>query len=211
VFPQFGADGPLPKHGLARDQAWQPLRAPQRDAAVLAFGTTIGPTADWPHTAQLTLTGAAAAAQLVVRLAVRNVGAAPLPFTAALHPYLAVATTATARLTGLAGQDARDARGGARPLRLGPEPWPVAGPCDLLVPGAPGPLALHAPPSPPLHLAAHGFGDWVVWNPGPGHGLADVAAGDETRFVCVEPACLTVATIEPGASWEGVLTLTSGD
>ncbi len=62
------------------------------------------------------------------------------------------------------------------------------------MPGAQDPVTLEDAVLGSLVVSADGFGDRVVWNPGPGHGLADVPDGDEARFVCVETAELTPVT-----------------
>lgn len=193
VFPQFGLLGPLPQHGFARDHAWTLLDRTPRPEAALTFTTTVGERAQWPHRAALTLSAVARGAGLTVRLDVANAGATPLSFTAALHTYLHVTSTDAAGVEGLPGG------------RLC-----TVGPFDQMFHDVPGPLTLHDDGPPPLRIDAEGFTDWVAWNPGPGHGLADVREGDETSFVCVEPAALSPVHLPPGGVWSSSLTLTTG-
>lgn len=193
VFPQFGLLGPLPKHGLARDHAWTLLDTPPGPEAALAFTTTVGERAQWPHRAALTVSAVARGARLTVRLDVANAGGTPLSFTAALHTYLHVTSTDAARVEGLPGG------------RLG-----TVGPFDRMFHDVPGPLTLRDDGQPPLLIDAEGFTDWVAWNPGPGHGLPDVREGDETAFVCLEPASLCPVHLAPGDVWWSTLTLTTG-
>ena len=58
-------------------------------------------------------------------------------------------------------------------------------------------------------MTGEGFTDRVIWNPGPGHGLADVPDGAEAGFVCVEPARLAPVLLRPGDTWSGWMRLTA--
>ena len=69
--------------------------------------------------------------------------------------------------------------------------------------GAVAPLVLNDSVLGHLHVAARGFPNRVVWNPGPGHGLPDVAPGDEARFVCIEPTTVVTITLPGHGTWEG--------
>lgn len=208
IFPQFGSLGPLRKHGFVRDVAWQRQSRHGGDVARLAFQTRVEPAPAWPHEAVLTLAGQAAGDRLGVSLRVENRGNAPFGFTGALHTYLAVSRSADASLEGLAGCRAIDAMDGGTSTVLGPGALSAVGPRDLMVRGAPDTVTLHDADRPPVDLLSTGFGSWVVWNPGPGHGLTDVGDGDEAHFVCVEPAVLDPVTLDPGQAWRGSLTLT---
>ncbi len=210
IFPQFGTLGPLPKHGYARTAAWTHTTVAGSGVrpaeASLGFETTLGPTDDWPHQARLTLAATAGGASLTVQLHVHNTGESELAFTAALHSYLSVGGPA-AQLVGLGERSARDATDGARHVTL-PERIPATQAMDLMVPGVLDvPVEIQQPSGESLVVTAHGFGDRVLWNPGPGHALADVAPGDERGFVCVEPALLEPVTLPAQARWEGSMQL----
>jgi glucose-6-phosphate 1-epimerase len=208
IFPQFGGLGLLRRHGLVRDVAWQARQRSSGGDATLTFDTLVEPAPQWPYRALVTLRGLASGDRLEVSLEVENRGDAPLSFTAALHTYLAVSRAADASVEGLAGCAASDALTGGTPTVLGLGPLGAAGPRDLMVSSAPDVLTLNDAGRPSLRVAADGFGSWVVWNPGPGHGLPDVGDGDEEHFVCVEPAALDPVTLEPRQVWIGSLTLT---
>lgn len=213
IFPQFGTLGPLPKHGFVRDVPWtqRPLAnaGGGPEAAALAFETTVGPEPEWPHEARVTLTARASGRSLDVALQVDNIGERDLTFTAALHTYFAVTEPGTV-LHGLAGRAARDATDGGRSVTL-PDGVPTTASMDLMVDDVGGAaLVVRAPSGDALEITADGFCDRVVWNPGPEHALADVAAGDEAAFVCVEPAVLAPVVLAAGAQWAGVLHLRSG-
>jgi glucose-6-phosphate 1-epimerase len=81
--------------------------------------------------------------------------------------------------------------------------WRALEPRDVRVLDLAGPVELHQPSRAPLTLTAPGFADRVVWNPGPGHGLADVPDGGERRFVCCEPAVVDPIELDGGQTWTG--------
>ena len=211
IFPQFAARGPLPKHGVARDRAWTVAPAPSDGRGVARWSAVLVDDAAtrevWPQRFRLALTASAAGDRLDVRLDVEHTGREgdpPWTFTAALHSYLAV--SAGARLHGLEGRDAEDNAAGGRALLLPADPLEALAPRDVAVPGVRD-VRLEDPQLGDLRLAAEGFGDRVVWNPGPGHGLADVPEGGEAGFVCVEAAALAPVTLRPGEVWTGRETL----
>ncbi len=209
VFPQFGVLGPLPKHGFARTVAWEPQHPSTTDEARLTFATTIPTRGDWPHQATLTLSASARAQMLTVRLTVANTASTPFAFTAALHTYLHVSSTSDAGISGLEGRAAEDAAAGGRATTLPEERLSPVGPLDLMIRDVPEALVLHDAAQPDLVIRTEDFRDWVVWNPGAGHGLSDVPAGEEAGFVCIEPAVLEPTRIAPGHAWQASLIMTA--
>lgn len=207
VFPQFAARGPLPKHGFARDRAWTVEASP--GGATFRLTDDEATRALWPHRFELTLRARAFASALDLELEVRNAGDDGFTFTAALHSYLTVGAQG-ARVHGLAGFRAEDNAAGGALLTVPAEPLEALRPRDIAVRHAPGPVRLDDPVLGPLAVSATGFTDLVVWNPGPGHGLADVPAGAERGFVCVEPALLEPEPLAPGQVWRGAQRLSVG-
>ena len=64
-----------------------------------------------------------------------------------------------------------------------------------------------------ITVAKQGFGDAVVWNPGPEKGsrLVDMAAGDYRSFVCVEAGAVgSPVVLAGGERWLGSQSLTIG-
>lgn len=206
IFPQFSARGPLPKHGVARDRAWQAAEIPDPKAALWQahLADDEATRAIWPCSFQLDLSARATAWSLELTLQVTNTGSQPWTFAAALHTYLTVQDDA-ARLTGLGGHALEQ---NAQPGVIAPAPagpaaaWPALEPRDVRVLDVSRPVVLEQRTG-NLTLEAAGFPDRVTWNPGPGHGLADVPAGDERHFVCCEPAVVTPLELLPGHSWTG--------
>ena len=206
IFPQFSDRGPLPKHGVARDRAWRALVAGAHPG--LSAGCELELRDDaatrelWPRAFRLGLRVTAFATALDVELEVRNTGDEPLSFTAALHSYLTVGG-AGASIRGLEGLPAEDNAAGRAAVTMPDAPLDALEERDVAVRGATGPVVLDDADLGPLTVTATGFTDVVVWNPGPGHGLADVPEGAERGFVCVEPALLTPEHLAPGGLWRG--------
>lgn len=207
LFPQFGGFGDLPKHGFARTAMWEQIpTTAEPDRATLAFELTDTPEtrAVWPHEFRTRLFISASATELTMALLIDNLGRTPVRFTAGLHNYLAVADP-QAWIEGLAGCFAWDGASTVEPkfnIRLGKHVTALVEQ-DLVVRGAIAPLILHDAVLADLHLAARGFSNRVVWNPGPSHELADVAAGDESGFVCIEPVDVRPVVLPGGGAWEG--------
>jgi len=216
VFPQFSGRGPLPKHGIARDRAWE-LDTGSDGAPVARVACRLRDDARtravWPHAFTLTLIAEASGADLTVTFAVRNeapAGGEPFRFTAALHAYLAV-DTATGRLEGLAGRHAEDARAGGADVVLPAGALPARGPVDVAVPGARGPVVLRDGRD-ALRVDCpddDGFDALVVWNPGQPHGLGDVPPEGADQFLCVEPARLEPVSLVPQATWRAAARFTA--
>jgi glucose-6-phosphate 1-epimerase len=218
IFPQFAGRGPLPKHGVARNRAWQVVDEPLAgesgapgelgvtwQARLVADQQTL---AIWPHQFELTLTARALGDRLDTTLTARNTGTEPWSFTVALHTYLALGDPA-ATIHGLGGRTAEDnaAPGSLTTLGAPGGELRATQTRDVAVRDAPEPLRLDDPVLGALSITAEGFADRVVWNPGVGHGLGDVPAGAEQNFVCIEPAALTAIELAPGEAWSGRQTL----
>lgn len=210
VWPQFSGRGPLPKHGFARDRAWDVVSAAvAADGAAraeLALRDDAATRSLWPHGFALTLTVRAIGDELSLSLRVENTGDDAFGFTGALHAYLAVSDVARAALHGVGGAAAEDNAAGGSPLTLAPGPLGLAGPLDLAVRDVAAPVTLVDRERSSLTVSTDGLPDVVVWNPGTGLAPPDVHPRGEAEFACVEPAVLTPVALAPGASWLGTAT-----
>ena len=225
-FPQFNQRGHLPKHGFARNLAWQCTTAQDFETVAIAQPNSPKPeptplntsaahlcfelTANaqtlrlWPQHFVATLRVSLAPAQLQIGLQVRNTDSQPLSFTGALHTYLAVQDIAHTALSGLHGQDEWDAvtdqhGKAAQVLRFEGEFDRVyqAAPHALLVQDALGALRIEQSAS---------WGQSVVWNPGAVKcaTLQDMPLGGERHMLCVEAAQVyTPITLAPATLWQG--------
>ena len=220
IFPQFADRGPLPKHGFARTQTWQlasadPAPGPAGDGGARMTFRLVDSAetrALWPHPFAAELTVAVGGPTLELALTLANPGDAPFACTAALHTYLRVADVAAVELRGLAGVRFRDSAAGGE-VRVEAQPVvTIRGEVDRVYLDAPARLELVEGGRPRLAIAASGFPDVVVWNPGPekGGALADMEPGGFARMLCVEAAAVgTPIVVEPGGRWVGTQTLTA--
>ena len=211
VFPQFALLGPLPRHGLVRDRAWQWVEGATRGdvvIGVLRLTDDAATRALWPHAFEAELSFSLSGLQLDVELAITNTGDSPFTFTAALHSYLLIDDLKHARLAGLYGVRYLDKLSGkTQPQEL--DPLGFAGEIDRVY------YDVHAINKGPLGLATAmgrmtiqnvGFDDAVVWNPGPVRSaeIDDLPDHDWQRFLCVEAAAIGApVTLAPGQEWVG--------
>ena len=189
VFPQFGDMGPLQRHGFARSNAWvlhdawYQLGVPN---ITLRMRSNESTRKLWPHDFDCYLHISLDTPCLAMALEVVNTGTEPMRFNAALHPYLRVENTLTARLMGIPGE------------RAG---MSVAGPIDFVHYDLTGPLQLRTG-SGKLDIASTGFTDAVVWNPGPDADAMDGPREAANAFVCVEAATVgSMVDLAPGDQW----------
>ena len=214
VFPQFGTEGPLPRHGFARTSLWA-LGCIAREAdgaadAELVLRDNDETRALWNAAFKAVLAVTVVARQLEISLHVENVGEAPFSFTAALHTYLRVRDVEDTAVIGLRGAQYR-VSGDPTLHADDAERLLVRDYVDRLYVGAPRRLELRERER-TMIIEAEGFPDAVVWNPGPERAasLHDLGPGDERRFVCVEAAVVqTPVTLGAGRRWTGTQTLTA--
>ncbi len=203
VFPQFASQGPLPKHGFVRDRTWRWVDGAERAGVaigVLALDDDEATRHLWPHAFGLEWTVAVGALELEVELAVVNRGESTFDFQAALHSYWRCDDTRRARLHGLHGTRYLDALNG-REQRQEIDPQGFGAAIDRIYFDVSRPLEF-ATAFGRMTLAADGFGDAVVWNPGPDARIADLPADGWQQFVCIESAAVArTLQLAPGAEW----------
>ncbi len=193
IFPQFAERGKGMRHGFARVSNWRLEDSGLEDDAAwasfdLATGDLPNSLADaWPHTFALCLRVAVRANELDMTLTVRNLGAAPFPFAAALHTYHLVPDVCEVRIEGISSDEIS-----------------IIDKLDEVYPHVAGRAQL-ATSAGTLVLEQSGFTDAVVWNPGAvdAAALPDMENGEYKRFVCIEPAVLDPVTLDAGQSWTG--------
>jgi glucose-6-phosphate 1-epimerase len=213
IFPQFAAEGPLPKHGFARTTAWT-LRDRRHDpdgsaVAVLTLASSPSTQAVWPHSFLATLTVRVHGPTLSVELGVENTGADTFDFTAALHTYLRVHDVRQTILFGLCGTRYRESIA-PRVFKVDEdEVLGITGEVDRVYVDAPRRLMMQEPER-ELSIDAAGFNDVVVWNPGALRAaeLKDMEPGGEQRMLCVEAAAVQKPVrLHPDDRWAGSQTL----
>jgi len=189
VFPQFGDMGPLQRHGFARTSAWTlhdswyHLGVPHVTLRMRSNETT---RKLWPYEFDCYLHISLDSPCLVMALEVLNTGKQPMRFNAALNPCLRVEDALSARLMGIPGERAD---------------MSVVGPIDFVHYDLNGPLQLRSGLG-KVDIAATGFTDAVVWNPGPDADDLDFPTGNANEFVCVEAATVgSPVDLAPGDQW----------
>jgi glucose-6-phosphate 1-epimerase len=219
IFPQFAAEGPLPRHGFARTSRWSVAGVERDDdgnaLASLELRDSAATRAIWPASFLATLRVRVGGDRITVGLAVENTGTGPLSFTAALHTYLRVRETGDVELEGLQGARYRESSAPtllrvdeAATLRI-----PLAGAVDRVYVNAPAKLTLREPTR-ALDIESTGFPDVVVWNPGAAAAakLADMEPEGERRMLCVEAAVVqTPVVLAPARRWQGEQRLVAHD
>lgn len=212
VFPQFGAAGPLPLHGLVRLMVWELASVEAVGPGVVAtfrLSDTEESRRQWSHAFLAELAVAIGGNTLSVTLSVTNTDAEAFDFTAAFHTYLAVADISATTVTGLAGLRYRDvAAGGVEVYEDAPQ-VEFSGEVNRIYFDAPATArVIEKGRTTVVHKA--GFADAVVWNPGAARGatMSDLASDDYQRFVCVEAAAVgTPIQLASGERWQGTQTL----
>jgi glucose-6-phosphate 1-epimerase len=212
-WPQFSERGALPRHGWVRQAGWNFVRVdldvPMPQLVLELHPAEVFPSnaaVPWTHVCRLEISVALAPGSLVVTLSVFNHGSEPLPFTGALHTYLALSDADAATVAGW-------------PISPGREGWDSAtdAPCrvethlglrgeiDRILPATAEALWV-TDGDQGLSIEQSGWADTVVWNPGAAKcaAMADMPEGDERRMACVEAAqVLSPASVPPGSVWTG--------
>jgi glucose-6-phosphate 1-epimerase len=208
IFPQFAGDGLLPKHGFARELAWQALELPARadGQGACAFELQDSPTtrAVFAHAFALRLETVFSGEMLEMRLTVHNTGEEPFAFTVALHTYLAV-QSASAQLHGLENHAFANSAAAGRLTAADRKPVQFEGEIDRRYHAAPQPLTLRDARG-AVRISQTGFADVVVWNPGQAvtSKIADLPEDGFEHFVCVEAAAIErPVRLAPDGQWSG--------
>ncbi len=216
IFPQFGGQGPLPQHGLARTAAWTPVTTLVNTTtgaveACLTLRDSDATRARWPHAFALQLCFILAKSALTVQYTVTNPGDAPFDYSAVLHTYFRVADIHRTALHGLQGIPLiDDLRGGARAvetravIRFAEE-------IDRIYVDAPDTLQLVDEATPrTVTLTKRNMPDVVVWNPwiAKAQRMPDFGDDEYPRMLCVETGKHMAAAqaLPAGARWTGETT-----
>ncbi|MBF7728962.1 D-hexose-6-phosphate mutarotase [Pseudomonas sp. N040] len=183
--------GAAPFHGLARSLAWQLLEVLEQAGAVrLSFALALPDgLPGWPHAASLRLE-IELGEQLHMRLTTRNLGAAPLAISQALHSYFAVSDIRQVRVHGLDGcRYIETLDDWSEQQQAGAVQF--AGETDRIYLDLPARLELHdAGWQRRLVLEASGSRSAVVWNPwlDKSRQLTQFAADAWQGMLCIETA-----------------------
>jgi glucose-6-phosphate 1-epimerase len=207
-FPQFNQRGPmaerLPKHGFARNVAWQ-VDAPELGAEharlTLRLKDNFQTRAWWPQAFALALHIDLSPGALQLTLDVHNTDTQALAFSGALHTYLAVPDVTQAELQGLGGQPEWDSltdthTPAADTIRFASE-------FDRVYVAGPQPMTLNETL---LISQSPSWANTVVWNPAQElcKRLADMPEDGWKHMLCVEAAQVyEPITLPAGERWAG--------
>lgn len=211
-FPQFNQRGPmadrLPKHGFARNVAWQadaPVLSAQAASLTLRLTDSTQTRQWWPQAFEAQLQIDLMPGDLRLSLRVHNTDTQPLAFSGALHTYFAVADVTQATLLGLGGLAEWDSLTNTHArapdtLRFAAEFDRVYA-ADAHTPRQPMTLnqSLRISQSPC-------WANTVVWNPAQDlcKHLADMPDDGWRQMLCVEAAQVyDPITLPVGGRWEG--------
>lgn len=207
-FPQFNQRGPLaerlPKHGFARNLAWQadaPELAADHARLTLRLSDTPQTRAWWPQAFALALHIDLSPGTLQLTLSVHNTDTQALVFTGALHTYLAVPDAAQATLQGLGGQTEWDSLTQTQAVAADTLRFSTA--FDRVYTASPGALTLNQTVS---IRQSPSWANTVVWNPAQDlcQGLADMPSDGWRHMLCVEAAQVDAPIALPaGGRWDG--------
>lgn len=215
IFPQFGPEGPLPRHGFGRIMPWTQVETHDGGDFVRAtWRLTDTPETHrvWPFGFAAELTVLLEGDRLDVELSVENTGTGTFDFTAALHTYCRVPDVELASLEGLCDARYRDQTDHHRRRDDRDEVLRVSGEVDRIYEKPPLTQRLVTGAG-ALTITRDGFPDVVVWNPWEQRcaTLADMPPDGFRRMLCVEAA----AVVEPvslaaGMEWSGRQSLDAG-
>lgn len=213
IFPQFGDQGQLRKHGFARVCLWEAFQEETgaTHAAVKLKLSDSGATRQlWPHAFQAEMHVRVSANRLELAFSVANAGSEDLSFTAALHTYLRVSDIQVTTVDGLAGIRYHDTT---------TTPWAekieedskirLETEVDRIYYGVRNAVQVRTPER-VTRIEAEGFPDVVLWNPGriKSNALSDMEQDGYRRFVCVEAAMIEKPVcLASGNRWCGKQTL----
>ncbi len=206
VFPQFSNRGPLPKHGFARNQAWE-LISVGNGSARFQLRDSEATRAIWPNAFLAEFAVAVCERQLSMELAITNRGEQPFDFTAALHTYLCVDDIAATQVENLGGLKYFDSVLKQEKVQI-QDVLTVSGEIDRVYFDATRVVVRDGRRS--LEVQNVGFPDGVIWNPGAELAvkLADLEPDGYRRFVCAEAAIFRAPIVlEPYQTWRGGQTL----
>ena len=202
IFPQFAAEGPLPRHGFARRMNWELARV-EDNCAELCLRDNEATRAIWPVNFLTNLVVTIGGAVLKMEFAVTNTGSQPLSFTGALHTYLRVMNIDRVTLEGLADMTYQDNVLGRQKFVQMERDLRIQGEMERLYFDVKQPLILSEPPH-ALSIKMKGFKDVMVWNPGAERSAAlpDMLPDDYRHMLCVEAAQVSKAVeLAPGETW----------
>jgi glucose-6-phosphate 1-epimerase len=208
IFPQFGKEGPLPRHGFARRMEWTFVKAEEGPSGVTASFQCRDDQATrriWPHAFLAGLSVTVGGQHLALALSITNMAHEVFNFTGALHTYLHVFAIQDAFIEGLGGRTYMDTVGGRTEKIQTEEKLAFKSEVDRIYFNAPPEVVLHDRQR-QINVSTRGFPDVVVWNPWAelSATLNDLEPEGYRHMVCIEAGAIgNPVVLAPGESWSG--------
>jgi glucose-6-phosphate 1-epimerase len=206
----------LAQHGFARTLPWSVVRTTAdvnpdypEPHVCLRLASNDATRTQWPHEFEVLLEVTLKRDRLLLEFKVRNAGAQPLDFTAAMHTYVEVtdAASTAVRVMGLQGCTFLDKVPDPKaPVRKEDKDEAIRfgeGLLDRVYLDTPSEVQLEVGTGAAVVVEhASGWKDTVVWNP---HETLQPPCW--RSFVCVESAVTRPVTLPAGHDWGGELSL----
>lgn len=188
-LPWFGphpTDASKPQHGYARTRNWELTQVAENDEGrcelTFELVSEPGPLFDYAFTCVLRMT---LSRHVDIQLSVTNRDSQAFDFSWAFHSYFPVRILDQARVKGLAGRDYRD---NLEQLitKTQDQDLGFVGEVDRVFPGIEQAVEIAGEPT--IRIEHDQCPSVITWNPGPDNAaaMADVGAGNEQGFICVE-------------------------
>lgn len=197
IFPWFGprAGGkPGPMHGFARTMEWAVERAALHNDGSVEIALTLAPneaTRTLGYDAFQLRFRVSIGSRLEMELEIRNDADEALDFEAALHTYFAIGDIRQVSVAGLEGAEYIDKTDGFKRKRQSGEAIRITGETDrVYINTASTCVIKDVAWGRRITIEKSGSATTVVWNPWieKTKSLADMAADDWTRMICIETA-----------------------
>ncbi|MDQ2075494.1 D-hexose-6-phosphate mutarotase [Marinimicrobium sp. ABcell2] len=188
-LPWFGPhpqDSDKPKHGFARTRDWELVQVAESDDGrcelVFELICDANPLFDHAFSAELCMK---LGKGIDPQLSVTNRDQRAFDCTWALHSYFPVRNLEEVRVKGLAGKTYLDNLEQLAP-KTQEQDLGFIGEVDRMFPGVEQALEIDGEPT--IRIEHDQCPSVITWNPGPEHAakMADVGAGNEQGFICVE-------------------------
>ncbi|KAJ3195969.1 hypothetical protein HK101_010475 [Irineochytrium annulatum] len=214
IFPQFGGQGKLPSHGVARITKWTSLGT----TAQTDVDTTVSFLLDqdhltqahrdlWPHKFSATYSVTLSLQRtLTSAIRVQNTGGENMDFKCLLHTYFAVNDIKSVNVEGLHGHQMLDNVAGGTKGEDSAKLVTFTGEVDRVYENVTArKVTVNEDGAKVLEIAfPQGYEDVVVWNPWAERALtiADLPDDHYQKMVCVEAGkIVSPVTLAPGADW----------
>jgi glucose-6-phosphate 1-epimerase len=192
IFPQFANNGALSKHSFVRNLPWIKSNEEVSSCAHrIQYSLVIKSDFDlnWPHKALLELDLCVSPDGFIQKLTVINVGSTSFDWTGGLHPYFTVSDLCKIVVDGLSDVKYFDCH---NRMNTNPQIGNLhfdGQPCEKLFDAAPNLIIQDG--SHRLVISTTGFKQWMIWNPGKSHDLADLPEDAWKSFLCAEPVIVS--------------------